>query len=303
MTDKRYGRYALAAAMLAATGIAGTGYATAAPARTTLNYTCNYGEAMQAAVTWDGPATVPIGRATPTITVNALATMDSMVTGYLNLAGMAAIAGTVNAPGTVAAPEGNIPSALRLTVPRTPVPASGALSVPANGVTPQLVFHQAGHATISVGNTLAMHFDTWDANGNSKGEYDLSCTLDSGPSAIVYQFDITAPPVAPPTSTTTRTATAGIPAGTVPASTTAVNSTGSPPSRMVVSGTPQATGTSSSNATAAKAKIGELAATPTAFWGSGPGRTDWWLAVGGIVAVGMSLIGGGWWLMRRRARR
>ncbi|KAA2262723.1 hypothetical protein F0L68_12590 [Solihabitans fulvus] len=278
-------------------GVCGAGQATADSAGATLRYTCTLssfpGQAMTAQLAWDAPATVLVGQAAPTVTVTATATVGPTVTWALGLVGAATVAGSVDAPGVVAAPEGNIGAAVRMIVPRTAVPASGPMAVHAAGTTPGLVFHQPGHATVTVGNDLALHFSPRDAGGNPTvtGEVDLSCTLDPGQNAVVFSFTITpapvaAPPVGPATSPArSPTGTGTRETATLSSSGSSLSATDSTAPSTSVSGSAQSTATAAATPTAERAKIGDLAATSAAF-----------LAAGAGVAACV------WWLMRRRRR-
>jgi hypothetical protein len=256
-------------------GMWGAGFAAAASAKVTLHYTCVLspfpGEAMTAQLAWNAPGSVMVGRTIPTFTLNAQATVSPTVTWALGLVGAATVEGSVDAPGIVDAPEGNISAAVRLTVPRTDVPASGPITVRATGTASGLVFHQPGHAEITAGNELAMHFIPKDASGNPTpaGEVDLSCTLDPGQNPVVFSFEITPARAATPTT--------GI-AGQATSPTGGLTGTGTPGPSESVSGTEHSTATAT--------------VTPTA--------QRWWLAGAGILTAVAGVIGCLWWLRRRR---
>lgn len=298
----------------ASMGVWGAGLAAADSAGAPLHYMCTLSpfpeQPMTVQVAWDAPASVPAGRTTPTVTVTATATVGSTVTWALRQIGVATVEGSLDAPGVVVAPEGNISSAVRLAVRRTDVPASGPMTVQATGTIPGFVFHQPGHATVTVGNDLAPHVILRDASGNptGPGEVAPSCKLDPGQNTVVFSFDIMSPAVPTPTTgiAGSITSRAGGPAGTgtqetiTPGTSGSIASaTGSTAPSTAVSGTTQPTVAP----TADKAKVDSPAFTSTESWAVGPTGVDWWLVVAGIVAAGAGVIGGVRWLKRRRGRR
>jgi hypothetical protein len=304
----------------ASVGVWGAGLAAADPAGVTLHYTCSLApypdQPMTAQVTWDGPTSAVVGQATRAVAVTATATIGPAVTWALGQVGAATIEGSADGPGMVVAPEGNVSTALEMTALRTDVPASGPLIVQATGTTPRFVFHQPGHATVTVGNDFTAHVTLRDANGNptGPGEVDPSCTLDPGQSTVVTSFDITSPVVpTPPRTTKTKTAGTGTretitpgPSGSTSAPTgsaaprTAVSVTAAPTPATPT--TPTTPATPVSPTAAARAKGDSPAATP-ASWTGGPTGTGGWLVVAAVVTAGAGVIGGVWWLKRRRGRQ
>lgn len=300
-------------AVAASVGVWGTGLAAADPAGVTLHYTCSLApypdQPMTTQVTWDAPTSVVVGQTIPAVTVTATATIGPLVTSALGQVGAATVEGSAEGPGVVVAPEGNISSALQLYAPQTAVPASGPMTVQATGTTPQLVFRQPGHATVTVGNDFTAHVTLRDANGNptGPGEVDPSCTLDPGQNTVVSSFDITSP-VAPTPPRTTKTKMPG--PGTRGPSTPGPSrspstATGSaaPSTAASVTATPTATTLAPVTPTAvARAKGDSPASTPAASWTGGPTGMGGWLVVAAVVTAGAGVIGGVWWRKRRRGR-
>src|SRR5262249_28051249 len=155
--------------------------------------------------TWDdAPATVTVGQPTPAVSVTATLTMGELVTWALGSVGAETVEGSADAPIVLAAPEGDLRTSIQMTVPQTPVPEPGPITVQTIGTIPEHFFHHPGHATIAVGDDLAPHIILRDASGNltNPGEVDASCTLNPGQDPVAYSLDIT-PAVPTPTPTPT----------------------------------------------------------------------------------------------------
>jgi hypothetical protein len=248
----------------------------------TSHYTCSesspFSQPVTVQVGWDAPQPMPAGQATAA-TVDITVTMGSVVTWALGLEGVASVEGSGEAAGVADAPGKNSPTAVRLTVPRTEVPASGPMTVHATGSLPRHVFDQPGHTTINLANDLAAHMIPRDASGNvmTAGESDFSCALDPGQNAVMLSFDVRPIP-APPTASATREAARPI-GGT---STTVAPSGPTSSAATSTAARPTATPTITLGA-----KSDDSA---TGFWHIGP-------TVLGLVVTGM--ITGLLWLKRR----
>jgi hypothetical protein len=304
---REWQRAVAAAVVLATAGLWGAAPANADSGGVTLHYTCSWSvfpsQPMTAVVAWHAPPSIAVGQTTPTITVDATATIDAAVVSALDFVDAATIEGSADAPGTVVAPEGDIHAAVRLNVPRTPVPASGSMNVYATGTAPPLVFHQPGHARITVDNDLALHLTPRQSDGSATtvGEVDLSCTLDSGQDNVVYAFDVTPLAAAPPTPAQPGPVTS--PATPAPrTSTTRPAPSGSsvlPPNSTPTSSTrSQPTSTSTALPAPAPTQTGEMdslirqTSTLALFWGT----SWWWVAIGVLAALAIGV----WWSTRRR---
>lgn len=295
------------AAVLATVSMAvwGPGSATAGSTGVTLTYTCTLppfpSQPTVAQVTWNAPNSVMVGQATPPVTVDASATGGPAVTALLGVDGAATVEGSADAPGTVIAPEGTIPSALELIVPRTVVPASGPIVVHATGTAPRLVFRQPGHATINLGSAMTLHVTLRNSGGNpaAVGAVDVSCTLDPGQNTVVVSFDITPMPAAQP-------ATAAATTGRVPAPTvTEPQATVTPPGPTSSSSTTgSATTSTPTQPVVTTATTPPAAAVRASSRAVDPRRAmvGWWLAAAIILAAAAGVIGGVWWHTRRRRR-
>jgi hypothetical protein len=302
MSLARIVRVVSAAVVMAGVAVWGAGPVAADSAGVTLRYTCTVapfpGQAMTARLAWHVPDSVLVGQTTPALPIEVTATLSATVTYGAGLVGAATVSGRADAEGVVVAPEGDIGVTVPLTVPRTEVPASGPMTVMANGTTPGLVFHQPGPATITIGSVLVLRVDLQNADGGPAqvSHVDASCTLDPGQNNVLSSFEITAASLttsrdAGPTGTgTDPTATHG-PSGSRPAP------TGSPSPEVSVTTRPTTT-TDLSGATGEAGGPVSPSATVVAA-----GRTvNWWL-VGAALIVVAGASGWVWWLIRRRRRR
>ncbi|MER6011374.1 DUF6801 domain-containing protein [Streptomyces bluensis] len=254
-------------------GLLGAGSATADPAPRTLTYTCSFpligGQRMTASVVWTAPDTHVVGQATSRSPVSASATVGSDVTRILRFAGAATVEGTADVSAVVAAPQGDIPVDVRLKVPRSKVPGSGPLTVPAKGTLPSLVFSRPGPAKIFVGE-IDLHLVPRDTDGDETraGTVDAPCDLDSGQDGFLAPFTVerdASGPAAPGTPSGTPSAYPGAPGAASP-DTSPVTS----PAASESGGT-------------------GFAAPPRAV-----------AAVAAVVGVGAAVFGAVWWSRRRR---
>jgi hypothetical protein len=258
---------------------------------------------MTVRLTWNAPKSVAVGRKTPIVPFNAVATMGAAVTQGLDLISAATVEGRADATGVVAVPEGNTKVGVPLTVPRTDVPASGPITVVASGTTPELVFHRPGHATVTVGREFAVHLIPKTADGGSTmvGQVDASCTLDPGQDTVLTSFEITAPrgsPAPTPGGRTGPTAAAG--RGSAASGTRGTDAAG--PS---VSAAAQAPSTAPSSGVSQTGDTSTTATHGTAFTTVSTAglaaAVAPWLVGGAILLVG-AVLGCVWWLRRRHRR-
>lgn len=304
-------RVAAALVITTVTVTAGMGVGTtprAAADAVTLHYTCTLAsfpsQGMTAQVVWTSPNSVVVGQPVPAVPVHATATVGPPVTVALALIGASYVSGSVDVTGVVNAPEGQISAMAHGTVPRTPVPGSGPLTITATATTPGLVFHQPGHATVTISRTLAAHADMTTVQGGPAlvGHADVTCALDPGQNTVVASFEIT-PPAATPT----------LGGATVPSAHGGRSGTGASTRGPVI---PGSVGSASSlTVPTTSALTTTQPVTPpippvvpadpppiaTVLAGALTVLDGWLLAV--ILAVAATSGGTVWWLMRRRCRR
>jgi len=154
----------------AALGLAAVGLA-AAPASAdsgTLNYTCSASiltnQAFTVVVHGTAPATAAVG---DTVTLDGLSadvTVNSGATGALyHFLGVRSVTGTASVESSLdnAGTPAPLPNT-EMTIPATPVPASGTLTVVASGIGPSFVADTAGTVAFKAGAfTAALVGTTW----------------------------------------------------------------------------------------------------------------------------------------------
>jgi hypothetical protein len=292
----------LAAVMAVGAG----GMAAAGPGGTTLRYRCAMPlfpeQPMTVRLTWNAPKSVAVGRKTPIVPFDAVATMGDAVTQGLHLISAATVEGSATATGVVAAPGGNTTVSVPLTVPRTPVPATGSITVVASGSTPELVFHRPGHASVTVGREFTVRLVPKTADGGSTvvGQVDASCTLEPGQDTVLTSFEITA-------QQTNPAPTSGRPAG--PPATTRGGGPSGPETQGTAGPSGPSTARNSSTAPSSEIPATGDTSTPathdTAFTTvstAGLARAVApWLVAGAILVVG-TVFGCVYWLRRRHRR-
>src|SRR5262249_12831578 len=159
------------------------GPAAAATVRLELQFTCSsaYGNvAMTARVRANAPDSAVAGEAVPGVVLDASGTVDSIARFGLGLIGAPKVEGAADAGIMVQAPQGDTPVPVRLTIPNTPVPASGAVTVGASGITPVFVFTRPGSATVSF-SSLTLHLTPVTSSGTTPvSTVDASCVLAPG---------------------------------------------------------------------------------------------------------------------------
>lgn len=292
--------------VLAAMMVVDGGGMAAASGGTTLRYRCAMPlfpeQPMTVRLTWNAPKSVAVGQKTPIVPFDAVATMGEAVTQGLGVVGATTVEGTATATGAVAAPGGNTPVRVPLTVPRTPVPPAGSITVVASGRTPALVFRRPGHATVTVGREFTVRLVPKTADGGLTmiGQVDASCTLEPGQNTMLTSFEITAPhtnPAPKPGKPTATTRDSGTSVQKTPTAQETPGKAGpsssSNPSTTTSSEIPATGDTSTSGThgtaftTVSTAGLAEVAAP--------------WLTAGAILVVG-TVLGCAYWLRRRHRR-
>lgn len=167
----------------------------------TLRYHCGFpvigSQPMVATVQWNTPPVIQVGRPVPSLALSVQAAIPDQVVWGLNFIQVASFDGSADVDSDIRAPQGDIPEKVTLAIPRTEVPSSGSMTVPATGNTPVVTFGQAGAGTVNAG-AVTMRLHGYSSSGSPKSPFDVSCTLDRGQSAVVATFDIT--PASAPSS-------------------------------------------------------------------------------------------------------
>ncbi|WP_336054420.1 DUF6801 domain-containing protein [Streptomyces sp. CA2R101] len=198
-----------AGAMTAALGIAatwGTAPASAQPASIELSYTCAFTGIGTVPVTMrvstDLPGSLEAGDSSPRAAVNGVATVDSSFTGLAPLVGARTLEGSVDGTADVSAPQGGRRLSVPMTIPRTPIPASGAFDMSAKGTAPAVTFTRPGNAKVTVGD-LGLHLTPRDAHGNltQVGTMNAACAVNPGQNTVLHSLVVTK--AAKPTGTVT----------------------------------------------------------------------------------------------------
>ncbi len=206
ITHARRGLAAIAAGGLGAGLLVGSAITPAsAVANLTLDYTCTYPlinqQDLTVAITVDLPAQAQVGVPTAPFDITAISTVSANTTSGLALIGAKTIEGTAVSHVDVQAPQVNLPDVqVAVSMPKTPVPASGAFDITATGQTPALTFPQAGTGTIDVGNLDLRMIARNSAGdpialpgGHPDGSFDAPCTVKPGQNQRLATFDIVAP--------------------------------------------------------------------------------------------------------------
>ncbi|MFC7614695.1 DUF6801 domain-containing protein [Actinokineospora soli] len=266
MSTRGKSRRALAAA--SAVGVAGlvvggliaaAGSSAAEPIKVdkSLTFTCPFpliGDqklAVRIQATVDAPATA--GGEIVTTDFSATATVPATATQGLALVGGKTIEGSAVANITLKNADTTLPIELPgLTIPKTPVPASGPFDTVASGPVPTAVL-KAGPSSVVVGDfatTLTPRRDNGEPTG--LGTFTSNCKLDPGQDTTLLSFTVgeptgtTAPTTTDPTTTTTTTAptttdptttsssTTDPTTTTGPTTTTSTSTTSEPPPGQVV---------------------------------------------------------------------
>ncbi|MFC0438643.1 DUF6801 domain-containing protein [Kutzneria buriramensis] len=239
MNHRTLGAATLAALVL--TGLAvGAGVSTAAstPVDKTLTFTCpfpligNQTLAVRIQATMSTPDTV--GGDLVTTNFSATATVPPTATQGLALVGATTIEGTAQAG--VSLNEAGTPLDITipgLTIPSTPVPASGSFDTVASGPVPTATITKAGTTTVSVGGfSTTLTPKKADGTPTGLGTFTSDCTLNSGQDAQLISFTVAD---APPPTTTTTTPPPTTTTTTTPPPTTTTTTKAPPPTTTTTS--------------------------------------------------------------------
>ncbi|OLR94006.1 DUF6801 domain-containing protein [Actinokineospora bangkokensis] len=205
------GASAATAGALVATGLLlGGGTSSATPVSLTLNYSCPFpligNQTIKTVINTDLPTTIAVGQPTGTFDIKAITTVPDTATQGLVLVGAATVEGSAKAAATVAAPGITLPVQVPISVPKSPVPASGAFDLTATGSTPSLTFSNPGTATITIGAlNLTLSPKRADGTETGLGTFDSACTLLPNQNTTLATFTITTPETTTTTTTTTTT--------------------------------------------------------------------------------------------------
>jgi hypothetical protein len=162
-----------------------------------LQYSCSLplvgAQPLTATFVWPSELrSATVNTRTPTLPVEASATVSSAARTVVSFAGIERIKGTADVSAEVMAPQGDIGENVQLTVPLTNVSTgSGPLTVPASGLIPPVLLSQTGQAKVVV-EAMNIHLATLTASGTLSvlGNISISCTLDSGQTGVVASLRI-----------------------------------------------------------------------------------------------------------------
>lgn len=273
------GLAAVAAAAVATSVVVlfGAGNADAAPVSLTLNFSCTFPligtQDLPVTISATLPDQATVGVATDPFPLSAAVAVSATADEGLTLVGATTVSGTASADSTLTNESTSIDVMVPLTVPSTPVPASGAFTATASGEAPSITLPNVGTATITVGNfSTTLTPLTSAGQPTSLGTFTSECTQDAGQNNVLASFPVvsgapptttttttTAPPTtttttAPPTTTTTTTVppttttTTTVPpttttTTTVPPTTTTTTTTQPPPTTTTTTAPPTTTTT------------------------------------------------------------
>jgi uncharacterized protein DUF6801 len=196
------GALAVGATVVSAVAFAGAGTGMAATGALTLNYSCPFpllgAQDMTVTISVAGlPDAATVGVPTSEATVVATATVPGGPTWGLNLFGAKTIEGTAVSTTTIDNAGSAVNASPSLTIPSTPVPASGTFDAVASGTVQPITFANAGTTTYSVGGfSTTLTPRTADGSLTGLGTFTSDCTLKPGQNTTLYSFDV-APAAAP----------------------------------------------------------------------------------------------------------
>ena len=238
-----------AAAVTGVVVLVGAGPANAADATLTLNYTCPFpligNQNLVVTIDAQLPDSAVQNQPTPQFAFSAAVTVPATATQGLTLVGATSVSGTATASSTLADGSLSLPLSVPLTVPATPVPASGAFTVNSSGTAPSVSLPNAGTASITVGDfSTTLTPVKADGTPTGLGTFTSACTQVAGQNNVLATFPVTAAP--PPTTTTAPPTTTTAPPTTTtapPTTTTAPPTTTTAPPTTTTTAPPPTTTT------------------------------------------------------------
>lgn len=131
---------------------------------------------MQVVTDTDLPAAAHTGDSLP-VTLTSKVTVPGSIIGLAyGLLGARSVSGTATAAGTVTGPGGTVATSTALTVPSTPLPASGDLVITSTGASPTFAPTDPGSYAIGAGD-FSSTLTFYDANGKAVlADQTIPCT-------------------------------------------------------------------------------------------------------------------------------
>lgn len=175
------------------TALWGAETARASAGQLTLHYSCSYpvigSQPMTAVIDWRIPGTITAGSPVPPLPLTATAQVPSLVAvAARTVLGATSLDAWADVSVKVSATGGNSPVSVRLTSPRTSIPASGPMTDVGTGTFafPSSSLSRPGNAKVTVG-TVVMHLTPRNADGGLThvGTVTSKCTLDPGQNNLV----------------------------------------------------------------------------------------------------------------------
>jgi len=190
----------------------GAASARAAESSLTVRYTCAFPLIGSRSVTvtygMDLPGSVMQGVPTNPFGTTADITMPAIVTKGLTLVGAATVLGSAASDQSVTNGTARFGGSVSYTVPSTPVPASGAITLHATGTFPSITVPNAGTADLTVGNLiLTLTPLTGGGKPTVPGTLTSACTQVPGQNNVLG----TVPVLVPVNATTTAVASSANP--------------------------------------------------------------------------------------------
>jgi hypothetical protein len=190
------GAFAVGATVVSAVVFAGAGTGMAATGALSLNYSCPFpllgAQDMTVSISVDGlPDAAVAGVPTSEAHVVATATVGGGPTWGLNLFGAKTIEGTSVTTTTIDNAGTAVNASPTLTVPSTPVPASGTFDAVASGTVLPVTFANAGTTTYSVGGfSTTLTPRKADGSLTGLGTFTSDCTLKPGQNTTLYSLTV-----------------------------------------------------------------------------------------------------------------
>lgn len=190
------------AAVLAGLALAlvGTGVAHAAPVSKTLTYTCEFpligADQLQVTISVNLPDSAKVGQPAQATDFKVSVLVPERIVEAFDLFEAKSLDGSAVARFDVKDAAGvsknvEIPG---LTVPSTPIPDTGDLTVPAFGDVPPVTVDNAGQAEVIIGAGFEGKLTPRKADGSPTelGTFDLPCTVDAGQDRKLGEYPVAA---------------------------------------------------------------------------------------------------------------